>query len=241
MNAGRPPSDPRAPVVLSAAEAHHGPVRHPHASKPGERPLALVGGGDHAVVVIDAALRSGWQVLGCFAEHYREGLVQLGHDPVAATAEQLAEIALMVAFAGKPGEGIRAAAIARLGGVHWATVIHPSAVVSPSATIGQGVFIGANAVIGPEADIGDHCIINTAAVVEHHCRIGAATHVASGAVLGGGVQVGALSWVGLGSRVRDHLDLGPHVVVGMGAVVVRDVPAHTTVVGNPAHVLEKHG
>jgi sugar O-acyltransferase (sialic acid O-acetyltransferase NeuD family) len=95
---------------------------------------------------------------------------------------------------------------------------HPSVIVNVGATIGKNV------------------ILNTGCLVEHDCRIGDHAHLCPGAVLCGGVTVGEGAVVGAGATVKDGVTIGAWATVGCGAVVVKDVPAGVTVVGNPAHV-----
>ena len=49
--------------------------------------------------------------------------------------------------------------------------------------------------------------------------------------------MGACTYVGTGAVVRENLRIGAGPLIGMGAVVVKDVEADSTVVGNPAHPL----
>ncbi len=62
-------------------------------------------------------------------------------------------------------------------------------------------------------------------------------HIGPGAVLAGNVKVGEGAFVGANSVVRQGLKIGAFAVVGAGAVVIKDVPAKATVVGNPARIL----
>jgi acetyltransferase-like isoleucine patch superfamily enzyme len=45
--------------------------------------------------------------------------------------------------------------------------------------------------------------------------------------------------IGAGATVRQLINIGEGAVVGAGAVVVKDVPAGQTVIGNPAKRLVK--
>ena len=65
--------------------------------------------------------------------------------------------------------------------------------------------------------------------LEHQVTIGADGRRAP--VLGDGVFVGA------GAKIIGSVRIGDHVRVGANAVVVRDAPAHTTVVGVPARIV----
>ena len=40
--------------------------------------------------------------------------------------------------------------------------------------------------------------------------------------------------IGAGACIAPGVQIGPYALVGIGAVVLRDVPAHTLVIGNPA-------
>jgi serine O-acetyltransferase len=87
----------------------------------------------------------------------------------------------------------------------------------------EGVYIPhGNTVIDGLTEIGKGCRISpftTIGLLENDFR---------GPIIGKDVQIGT------GSRVLGPLHIGDRAVIGAGAVVVRDVPADTTVVGVPA-------
>ncbi len=102
--------------------------------------------------------------------------------------------------------------------------------IHPGATIGRRFFIdhGMGVVIGETAIIGDDVTI-------YH-----------------GVTLGGTSWtkgrrhptlengvvIGAGAKVLGPITVGAGARVGSDAVVVKDVPARATAVGNPARIIE---
>ncbi len=209
-------------------------------------PLVVLGGGEHARVVIDAATSTlDWAVQGYVAPDAGTLAVDapwLGDD--ARLSERLATMPLdewpwlVVGFGGgatRAGIAARTAAADRMGpDARWAAIIHTTAWVSPTARVEPGAVILAHAVISAGAHVGRHAIVNSGAIVEHDVAIGAGCHIAPGAIIGGGTRIGSGTFVGLGARVRDHLEIGDDVVIGMGAVVVAPVAAGREVVGIPA-------
>lgn len=199
------------------------------------RALVILGAGEHAEVVADAA-RSGdspWRVEGFIPESAE---ATLRERLAAATMGNWP--ALVIGFGASATA--RAAAVARFDeSVTWATIVHDTAWISPSAEVSPGAVILAGAVVNAGACVGRHAIVNTGAVVEHGVRLGDFVHVGPGATLGGGAAVGDHVRVGLGAAVRDHVSIGARVTVGMGAVVLGDVPADAVVVGNPARAVER--
>lgn len=199
--------------------------------------LALIGGGEHGVVVAEAAALSGWEVAGCFDLRDDAALPVLGRE--AAYLDDPARfpgLHLILCVVGAGGLAVRRRVLARwrAAAPAWATVVHPTAFVAPSALLGPGVFIGPGAVVHTGARVGPHAIVNSGAVVEHDVVLGEGVHVAPGAVIGGGAEIGPWATCALGSRVRDHVSVGADAVVGMGAVVVAPVAAGVTVIGCPA-------
>lgn len=199
--------------------------------------LALIGGGQHARVVAEAARLAGWTVLGVVSRAEIDGLALLGDDAwldaaLAADSPAIRDCRWLVAI----GDVAIRRRLASAWGprLAWATVIHPAATVSATAAIAPGAFVGARAVLQAGAAVAAHAIINTGAIVEHDCRIGEGAHLAPGAVLGGGVAVGAWATVALGAHVRDHVAIGDGALVAMGSVVVCEVAAGSTVMGCPA-------
>jgi acetyltransferase EpsM len=213
------------------------------------RPLVVVGGGEHARVVVEAAAAEGsWEPTGYTEVDDLAGrprpavggdpLPCLGTDDAFARALGAMDLAarpwLVLGFGGSGAA--RAEAVRAFNPqARWATVIHPAAWVSPSATLGAGVVVLAAAVVNAGAVVGDHVIVNSGAVVEHDVHIGAHAHIAPGATIGGGATIGEGAFVGLGASVRDHVRVGDRATVGMGAAVVADVADDAVVTGVPAH------
>lgn len=119
------------------------------------------------------------------------------------------------------------------------TIAHPTAFIDPGAVIGEGSQIMAGAIVLAEARLGRQCIINTKASVDHEDALGDGVEVAPGATLCGCVEVGVNGWIGAGAVILPRLRVGADAVVGGGAVVTKDVPAGTTVVGNPARPIKR--
>ena len=57
---------------------------------------------------------------------------------------------------------------------------------------------------------------------------------ASGLELGRAVVIGRNVWIGGGAIILPGVTVGDDAIIGAGSVVTRDVPAGSTVAGNPA-------
>jgi acetyltransferase EpsM len=204
--------------------------------------LIVIGGGEHARVVAEAAttradlwtLRGYCDVAAVPEMEKRLKLSWLGDDAKTMDAHPDAQFVLAVGEIGPARKRREIAKRFDQRSVRWGNVVHRAATVSPNAQLGRGVSVMAGAVINSGARIGDHVIVNTGAIVEHDVELGAFAHVGPGAVIGGGAKIGENSYLGLGSRVRDHISVGRDATVGMGAVVTASVGDAETVVGVPA-------
>jgi serine O-acetyltransferase len=98
--------------------------------------------------------------------------------------------------------------------------------IHPGATIGRGFFIdhGMGVVIGETAVIGNDVMLY------HGVTLGGTTmrHEQRHPILGDRVVVGA------GATILGPITIGDDSVIGAGAVVIRDAPPHSLLVGVPA-------
>jgi acetyltransferase EpsM len=218
-------------------------------SEAARRRLVILGGGEHARVVVEAirAEPEAWDILGFVDPEAREETARalrmnrLGDDEWATQfiAREDVWLALGVGSVGPPTA--REAIVTRFDakGARWATIIHPRAWISPTASVEPGGQVLVGAVVNARAALGAHTLVNSGAIVEHDVYVEPLVHIAPGAVIGGGTFIGKGAYLGLGCRVRDHIRVGRGAVVGMGAVVVASVADAETVVGVPARPVEK--
>lgn len=96
--------------------------------------------------------------------------------------------------------------------------------------------------------LGENCKVQTGVSIPHGWKIGNNVFIGPGARFandkhpmfstsfkpqGGIVEDNVV--IGMGALIGPGITLGEGCLVGMGAVVLKNVEAHTTVVGNPAH------
>lgn len=208
----------------------------------------VLGGGGHALVVIDAIQTSGIaEVLGVLdADPSRWGHELLG-APVIGDDEVLGELKIRGATCFAVGVGSvgdsrireRLFDLGRRKGLTPLIVMHPSATCARSARVGPGCQLLAGSVVNPGVTLGANVLVNTGAIVEHDCVIDDHAHIASGATLASGIRVGRGAHIGAGATLRQLVTIGDRAVIGAGAVVVRDVADGVVVVGNPARTLRR--
>lgn len=111
--------------------------------------------------------------------------------------------------------------------------VHPGATVSPFVSIGSYCVIGL-ASIGLRTQIASHVEIPSGRY--QHQRD------ASGSLIGSEhseIQIGEYCWIGASAIIL--APVGDNSTIGAGAVVVREIPADSVAVGNPAKVIRTAG
>ena len=196
--------------------------------------LIIIGGGEHAFMVYEAALLSGqFKVVG-FLDRQPATLGDVSYLGTDDAAPNYPGVAFVMGIGTMQAGPARRQMIGRMQVKRWASVVHPRAIVLPSATIGAGTVIMPGAIVNARSMIGNHCIVNSGAIVEHDVRVGHCTHLSPGTVVGGGAEIGDNCFVGLGSRVRDHVSIGNDTLVAMGSVVTGSWPQGSVLRGVPA-------
>ena len=105
--------------------------------------------------------------------------------------------------------------------------------IHPGAKIGRCLFIdhGMGIVFGETAEIGDNCTIYQGVTLGGTGKETGKRHP----TLGNNVMVGA------GAKLLGNFTVGDNSKIAAGAVVLGNVPANSTAVGIPAHVVKKNG
>lgn len=117
-------------------------------------------------------------------------------------------------------------------------------VIMDDVQIGIGAILSPFVTLTSNVRIGQQFHANIYSYVAHDCVIGDFVTFAPGVHCNGNVVVEDHAYIGTGAILRQGqpgtpLVIGRGAVVGMGAVVTKDVAPGTTVVGNPARVMEK--
>ncbi|MDO4638087.1 MAG: acetyltransferase [Lautropia sp.] len=111
-------------------------------------------------------------------------------------------------------------------------------------SLGEGSILCTRTVLTSDIRIGRFFHGNIFSYVSHDCVLGDFVTFAPNVHCNGTIHIHDHAYIGAGATIRQGthekpLVIGEGAIVGMGAVVIRDVPAYTTVIGNPARRLEK--
>jgi len=106
--------------------------------------------------------------------------------------------------------------------VMWGTHIGKGSRISLTAKIDKtypdGVRIGKHTAVTFRSSLLTHDFVNGV----HSCT-----------------TIGDYCFIGAGATIMPGVTIGDHCIIGAGSVVLRDVPSHSLVFGNPARVMEK--
>ena len=105
--------------------------------------------------------------------------------------------------------------------------------IHPGAAIGMGFFIdhGMGVVIGETAIIGDNVLLYQGVTLGGTGKERGKRHP----TIGNNVVVGA------GAKVLGNITIGDNSYIGSNAVVIKDVPPNSTVVGVPGRITKQEG
>lgn len=208
------------------------------------KPVAIIGTGGHAKVILDNFISTKQQVL-CFLDDDPRQIGSTIHGipvqgPVNSVLENLLpqDVDLIVAIG---ANGIRKKVSYELTqkGYHFARAIHDSAIIGSGVQIGVGTVMMAGSIINIDTKVGVHAIINTGATIDHDCHIGDFCQIAPGVHLCGGVRIGTGTLIGVGAQAIPCMEVGSWSIVGGGSTVIRHIPDNCTATGSPTVIRKK--
>ncbi len=220
-------------------------------------PLVIVGAGGHGREVLDVvkamdAIAPTWSFLGFAADGGGDlDEVEALGEPFLGAVDQLepggahcmstAPAGVSPRFViGIGSSAARRSLDERLTEAGWAaaTLIHPSATIGARCEIAPGVVITAGVRVTTNVRLGRHVHLNVNSTVSHDCILGDYVTVSPGVNIPGHVTLDNGVECGTGSAFLPGVTVGRDTRVGAGAVVTKDWPPHSTVIGVPARELK---
>jgi sugar O-acyltransferase (sialic acid O-acetyltransferase NeuD family) len=126
---------------------------------------------------------------------------------------------------------------------HWSIKAN-NVVLMDDFTIGENSILAPFVTITSNISIGKSFHANLYSYIAHDCVIGDFVTLAPSVKCNGNIHIGNHAYLGTGAIIKQGkpnkpLIIGEGAVVGAGSVVTKNVPAFTTVFGNPARPLSK--
>lgn len=200
------------------------------------KPVIIIGNGGHASVLIEILGLMDKEIIGYTAPIPSETELKYLGDDKEILKYSCQEVELVLGIGTVKATDVRRSLYESFKdkGYKFTTLIHPTAIIAKGVKIASGVQIMAGVILQPNVKIGENSIINTGVQLDHGCVVESHVHVAPGVVCSGSVTIKEAAHLGTASTVIQGIIVGQKATVGAGAVVVKDVLAHSTVVGVPA-------
>lgn len=199
--------------------------------------LCIIGAGGHASSVLDAALSTGWKVLG-FVDPMKTG----NHCglPIFRSLTELDVDSVMFALGigtNFAREASHIAIIERYPNARFPAIVHSSAWISPRASLQEASVVLSMASVGPGASVGLGGLLNTGASLDHDAVLGMFASLGPGARTGGNATIGARSMVGLNAGVLQKTSIGVDTVIGAHSLASGSIPDLVVALGAPARTV----
>lgn len=117
-------------------------------------------------------------------------------------------------------------------------LVHPSAIIATSVKWKEGFNVNAGVVIGTNTNLGKHVLVNRSVSIGHDVEIEDFVSFAPGCVIGGHSRICKGTFIGINATILPKVTIGSNSIIGGGAVVTKDVPDNTIVLGNPAKIIK---
>lgn len=119
-------------------------------------------------------------------------------------------------------------------GGRFVNIIHPLANIGKNVRLGVGIVLAPFSSVTCDVEVGDHVSIGAFSNAGHDTAIGDWSQISSHCGINGNATLGEGVFLGSHACIIPERKVGDWAFVGAGSVVIRDVPARTKVVGNPA-------
>ncbi len=117
--------------------------------------------------------------------------------------------------------------------------IHPSVNLDMTRW-GLGNYVQEGVIVQAEVVVGDNSSIHMNSLVGHESIIGSSVFIAHAVSISGCCTIGDGCFIGTNATVLPRIKIGKWTTVGAGAVVTKDVPDYSVIVGNPGKILREN-
>ena len=100
--------------------------------------------------------------------------------------------------------------------------------------LGRGVILSSHVSLTTGINLAEFTIVNLGCTIGHDVTLGAFTSVMPGCNISGNVRIGPRCVLGTGSKYLPGLSIGGDSIVGAGAVVTKNFPERSKLIGVPA-------
>ncbi|URC13086.1 acetyltransferase [Flavobacterium sp. B183] len=126
-----------------------------------------------------------------------------------------------------------------LGGIFTSTISPLSNIGNFGNEIELGCNIMTGTVITSDVTIKKGSLVNLNCTIGHDSILGEFVELSPGVSISGNCIIGTYSLLGTNSTVLPKVTIGKNVIVGAGAVVTKDIPDNSMVVGIPGKIIKE--